>query len=416
MKKTKTLNLKDNYLMFQNTTFNSIWKTPLFKHIITNKWLYKLLLILVLLIIITIVVCNYTIYIASLKYNKFKEEKKERINKFTEEFINGNSEEGFENTEINKLWENVWQTNTKQFSFNNNFKKSFGYLYDNDKIEEAFVEGWNPFSADSWKEVGDGLDPNKNGTNDALVNSILNPMKNLFQEPINKLVNGIDQAIDWITNFEKNVLDPITGGFQGLYDYIISLKDRFRKLGNGIVDLFKAFGNSFVTIGNAVYTIGNDIGSLIYGGGRCLVHFGGNFRSCLIFWLLDLVTELLYSLFVLLPVYIFDALVPSLDLNLRLQDVKGWINDVDDILIDIIGYSCIHYPKSIINDCYMCGEVDFQRKVRELNEDTNKINSSFDSLGQDYKTAFYEIGGFFQDEYYKKLDAAKSGNALWLVE
>ena len=125
MKKTKTLNLKDNYLMFQNTTFNSIWKTPLFKHIITNKWLYKLLLILVLLIIITIVVCNYTIYIASLKYNKFKEEKKERINKFTEEFINGNSEEGFENTEINKLWENVWQTNTKQFSFNNNFKKSF---------------------------------------------------------------------------------------------------------------------------------------------------------------------------------------------------------------------------------------------------------------------------------------------------
>jgi len=406
MKKLKTLNLKDNYLMFQNTSLElgrNIRNTPLFKHIIENKWLYKSLLILVLLAIITIVVCNYTIYIASLKYNKFKEEKKERINKFTEEFINGINEEGFETTEMKNSWENVWQTKTPSFTFNNNIKKSFGYLYENEKIEEGFTEGlWNPFEASSWSGAGDTMN-----------NSILGPIKDLLREPIEKIqfiFDGINKAIDWITHFKENVLDPITGGFQGIYDYIISLKDRFEKLGNGIADLFKAFGNSFVTIANAVYTIGDDIGGLIYGGGKCLVHFGGNFRSCLIFWLLDFVSELIYSMFVLLPIYISDALVPSLDLSSRLQDVKGWINDIDDILIDIIGYSCIHYPKSIINDCYMCGEVDFQSKVRELNDDTNKINSSFDSLGQDYKTAFYEIGGFFQDEYYRKLDAIKSGD------
>lgn len=370
------------------TLFNSF-----FTNIKINKWLYKLLLILVLLIIITVVIYNYTKHITSLKYNKFKEEKQKRVNKFIDEFKNNNNEEGFgfDTNQIENLWDDVWLTNATPFSLNSSFKKSFGYLYENDNDIEGF-EFMDIFKEDTYK---DGI----NGINDSLMG------------PINKILDGINEAIDWITHFKENVLDPITGGFQGIYDYILSLKARFTKLGNGIVGLFTAIGNSFDTIfAKALPVIVNDVASLVYGGGRCLVHFGGNFRSCLIFWIMDLIAEIIYNVFVLLPVYIIDAIIPSLDLMSYVEQIKSWIKDIDDIFIDIIGYSCIHYPSSVLNDCYMCGEVDFTRKVRELNDDTSRLNSAFDSLGQDYKTAFYEIGGFFQDEYYRKLDAIKSGD------
>jgi len=358
----KTLNLKKTDLMFE-TFFASIFdirNNPLIKHIIINKWLYKILLILVLLIIITIFIRNYTIYIASLKYKKFKEEKQERIDKFTEEFKNINideQEEGFETAQIQQLWENLWQTNTTPFSFNNAFQKSFGYLYDNDDI----IEGFNPLKGSDWRGLFDQIDNMFNNVKDAF-NQIL---------VVKDIINGIITAIN-------------------------DARRRFIYLGNGIADLFTAFGYSMKTMFyDGVPTIGNDLVSIIYGGGKCMVHFGSNFRSCLIFWIMDLVSEVLYSLLVLIPVYIFDAIFPSLKLNSWIDEIKSWIDYVDELLINMLGYSCFHYPDSIINDCYECRGVDFPRKVRELQEDSTRLNKALDKLGYDYKNAFYQIGRAF---------------------
>ena len=113
---------------------NDVFKF-IIKHISSNKWIYKLILIVVLLVIITMVVYNYTLYIASLKYNECKEEKRKRINKFTEEFKNSNDNEekveGFDSGELQEVWLEMLQTNLIPFSFSN-YNKSFGYLYDND--------------------------------------------------------------------------------------------------------------------------------------------------------------------------------------------------------------------------------------------------------------------------------------------
>lgn len=361
----KTLNLKKTDLMFQTffTAIFDIRNNPLIKHIIINKWLYKILLILVLLIIITIFIRNYTIYIASLKYKKFKEEKRERIDKFTEEFKNSNidEQEGFETAQIQQIWEDLWQTNTTPFSFNNTFQKSFGYLYDNNDI----IEGG----------LFDIFDPKKNGVSD-----FGDSIKRGFEE-LGKILGEVKVI--------KDIID-------GIITAINDARRRFIYFGNGIANLFTAFGYSMKTMFyDGVPTIGNDLVSILYGGGRCMVHFGGNFRSCLIFWLMDLVAELLYSLLVLLPVYIFDAIFPSLNLNSWIDEIKDWINYVDELLIDMLGYSCIHYPESIIDDCYKCKEVDFPRKVRELQEDSTRLNKALDKLGYDYNNAFYEIGRAF---------------------
>jgi len=350
--------------MFQ-ADFASIFNirnNPVINHIVINKWLYKVILILVLLIIITIFIRQYTIYLASLKYKKYKEEKQERINKFTEDFKNsgGDYVEGFETAQIQEFLEELWQTSATPFSFDNTFQKSFGYLYDNDDIIEGLED---PIQA----------------------------VKNFF----NQIKDGIGGVISKIEDGFRKV-DDVIHIVDGIVTAINDAGRRFTYLGNGLATFFRALGFSFQTMFyEGVPTIGNDLASVIYGGGVCTVHFANNFRSCLIYWLVDLVAEVLYSLFVLLPFYIFDAMFPSLELTSWMDEFKLWMNYVDELLTDMLGFSCFHYPESVINDCYKCKQVDFPRKVRELKEDSTRLNKALDKLGYDYVSAFYQIGRAF---------------------
>lgn len=345
-----------------NDVFNFI-----IKHISSNKWIYKLILIVVSLVIITMVVYNYTLYIASLKYNECKEEKRKRINKFTEEFKNSNDNEekveGFDSGELQEVWLEMLQTNLTPFSFSN-YNKNFGYLYGNDD----FTEGFNPLKGSDWRnffnQISDGF--NK-------VGDIFNKVGDAFKE--------IEKVRDWILY---------------IVDLIKGLGPRFTKLGNGIKNINVALYYMVATaFSDALPTIGTDVFSLVYGGGECLAHFAKNFRSCLLYWLMDYVSEVIYSIFVLLPVYVFDALFPNLNLNSWVKEGKRSVEYVDEIIVNMIGYSCIHYPESILNDCYRC-DVDFSRKVRELNEDTTRLNTAFEQLAAEYRTGWYQVGAFFR--------------------
>jgi hypothetical protein len=355
--------------MFQ-ADFASIFNirnNPVINHIVINKWLYKVILILVLLIIITIFIRQYTIYLASLKYKKFKEEKQERINKFTEDFKSSyeNSVEGFETAQIQEFLEELWQTSTRPFSFDTTFQKSFGYLYGNEDI----IEGG----------IFDVLDPNKNGIAKG-AQDFGNQIKRGFEE-LGKILGEVLRI--------KDIVD-------GIITAVNDAGRRFTYFGNGIATLFRAFGFSMQTMFyEGIPTIGNDLASIIYGGGVCTIHFANNFRSCLLYWIVDLFAEVMYSVLVLIPLYIFDAMFPSLNLPTMMDEFKLWMDYVDELITKMLGFSCFHYPESVINDCYKCKQVDFPRKVRELKEDSTRLNKALDKLGYDYVSAFYQIGRAF---------------------
>ena len=111
-------------------------KLPFIDEKITQNLTYKILLILILLIIMTIVIYKFTFYVDSLKYEKSKCLKQDRINKFMEEFKNTIVTEGFDDLTLNEINPNineVWQKDTLSFSFNNSgvFNKKYGVLDEN---------------------------------------------------------------------------------------------------------------------------------------------------------------------------------------------------------------------------------------------------------------------------------------------
>ena len=360
------------------------------KLIQTDTLSYKIFLTMILLIIITIIIYKFTFYIASLKYDKLKKLKQNRIDQFVEEFKNQKEytnvvTEGFEESTLNEIDE-LWQTDTSPFSFNNSciFKKKYGFL---NGYEEPIIENFNILSGSDWDNA---FNPKKNGIEKGVTdffNSIVKPIQDWIDEHV---VEPVEKIVGYVNDFGKlinrYVIEPIAGGFRTIIGFIGEVEKRFVKLGDSIVGFGKAIGDTFVTIFEAIQTEAVNVGNLIYGGGKCLVHFTQNFRSCFIFWILDAIGELIYSLFVLLPIWFIDALT-GFNVMSYLNKFTDLIEYVDNIISKFTKFSLIHYPQSILNDCYLCNGVNFSNMVTNLNNDNNKIRGAFNSLGDDYKKA-----------------------------
>jgi len=365
----------------------------LIKEKFTKTLPYKILLIMILLIIITIVIYKFTFYIASLKYDKLKKLKQNRIDQFVEEFKNQKqyTTEGFEESTLNEIDE-LWQTDASPFSFSCIFKKKYGFL---DGHEEPIIENFNILNKDDWNNA---FDPKKNGVDKGVndfFNSIVKPIEDWIDNnvvgPVNKIVGYVNDFGNLINRY---VIDPIAGGFRTILGFIGEVEKRFVKLGDSIVEFGKAIGNTFATIFEAIQTEAVNVGNLIYGGGKCLVHFTQNFRSCFIFWILDAIGELIYSLFVLLPIWFIDALT-GFNIKNYLDKFTELIEYVDNIISKFTKFSFIHYPQSILNDCYLCNGVNFSDMVTNLNNDNNKIRGAFNSLGDEYNKAAADFIGVF---------------------
>jgi hypothetical protein len=375
-------------------------KLPFIDEKITQNLTYKILLILILLIIMTIVIYKFTFYVDSLKYEKSKCLKQDRINKFMEEFKNTIVTEGFDDltlNEINPNIDDVWQKDTLSFSFNNSgvFNKKYGVL---DEKNESIIEGFDFFNANDWNNA---FDPKKNGIASGVesginesYDKIIKPIQDWIQENV---VIPIETIVDYVDDFEnlinKYVIDPITNEFNNIVNrlrtiavFITEIRTRFIKLGDSIIQFGTAIGDTFVTIFEAIQTEAVNIGNLIYGGGKCLVHFTQNFRSCFIYWILDAIGELIYSLFVLLPIWFIEA-ITGLNIMYYLDKLTDIIEYIDSVIFKNLNFSFIHYPQSILNDCYLCNGVDFNKMVTTLNDDNSKIRGSFQKLEADYETA-----------------------------
>ena len=212
-----------------------------------------------------------------------------------------------------------------------------------------------------------------------------------IQDWINENVVGpVEKIVDYVNDFgnliNRYVIDPIAGEFRKIIDFIKEVQTRFKKLGDSIIKFGTAIGDTFVTIFEAIQTEAVNVGNIIYGGGKCLVHFTQNFRSCFIYWTLDAIGELIYSLFVLLPIWFIDT-ITGLNVMYYLDKLKEIIEYIDSVIFKNLKFSFIHYPQSVLNDCYLCNGVNFNEMVATLNEDNRQIRGAFQKLDNEYKTA-----------------------------
>jgi hypothetical protein len=202
----------------------------------------------------------------------------------------------------------------------------------------------------------------------------------------NAFTNFWSKVTSWFTD---NIIKPAKQAWDQVKDFFRAIGAKFEQLGRAMGDIIGAIGLMFADIGMAIKTEGENIGNFIYGGGKCFMQFSNNFRRCMLFWLIDGLFEMIYGIILLICWSIEGA--TGLNIMKWLNKFKNMTSKIDSKLKKILGFSLMHYPDSVINDCYICKGVDFTRMVDKFNDGNNKIKGDFQRLTDIFK----EVGDKF---------------------
>ena len=222
-----------------------------------------------------------------------------------------------------------------------------------DEIEECFGE-LDDIIMDTVRElekwprtIGDGLRKIFNAINNAFKDLELF-FKNLFKVCIEidgvTICYGINNMIE---DFKRIVcmLETIPNRVDNI---IVGIDNIFLGIGH----FFKQLKVSGGEVGKEVQTLA-DYNFLYFGRWlACFIKFAQNFFKCFVYYLIDFVGKLLY-LPVSLGIWIMFTFL-GIDLYPHESRVFEGLNALDAFLYGIIGFSILHYPKHIRQDCYSC--------------------------------------------------------------
>jgi len=374
----------------------------IFRNNSTTFIIMKLFLIVFLIIFITILLHRYTSIIDSSNDKKMKRVNQERVDKFIEKLT---SKEGFTSNDsggystkdaaifplasfsrspeykrnpLDFSTEYLWENDTPSFSFENSsiFKSGYKLLYEPNDIIEGYQEG---------------LDFNVNipGLSD-LIDGV-NKIKEGF-EKIMEIIPIINDIINHpLDNLENYILYPLYDKTIG--PYLDRIKAKFDMLGDAVSDFKNATEDTATVFWNAVVTEATDTGELLKGVATCTGHYIVNLRPCLPLYLWDAFTSTLYHGLMIIPW--FFEFITSIDIISKIDTLVGYIELLDDYMRKAFGFSFLHYPKSIINTCYRCGEVDFNSLIGKFNSDNEDINQSFNNVAQEWNSGGEKLMNFF---------------------
>jgi hypothetical protein len=206
-------------------------------------------------------------------------------------------------------------------------------------------------------------------------------------------INDIKNAFSG-KNMEKTFADPL----KPLIDFVKQVKGAFDALPRRVNNLNKAFKyvgdgieKEFTNIGKSL-TIGyNDLNNLAEGVGKCTIKFTSNLRHCILWYLLDVVGTVTYTIIVTFPLYIFRMFL-HIDLQRYVNDVHKLVNYIDKCFTQTTKVSFLHFPKNITSNCYECSvndeinqlRYDFEKVIPDLMNEPNRI---FENAAHEFRSA-----------------------------
>jgi hypothetical protein len=137
-----------------------------------------------------------------------------------------------------------------------------------------------------------------------------------------------------------------------------NFSDAFKNVGQGIKLQFVNLGKSLELGFDDTFDV---IGTL----GTCGITYLTNFRTCIMWYILDCIATTLFAVFVELPVFI---ILKTTGLNLRpyVDVIICFFDTIDAFVFKYTCYHIFHFPDWVIKDCYSC---KFEEKVQKLNKD-----------------------------------------------
>jgi hypothetical protein len=207
-------------------------------------------------------------------------------------------------------------------------------------------------------------------------------IKKTLEKPINDIKDAIMKPINEIAN----IVNTIDEAFKSIPKRARMFRHAFENVGEGIK-------LEFINIGESLDIGFKDIFSFIRAAGDCGVKYVTNLRSCMIWYILDLIGTTIYNIFVVLPVFIVKFIT-----GFNLQPYVDLVHKYIDILDSYFKYftcgdSFLHFPPWVIKLCYSC---DLEREIKKIDRDWNEtipklLNEPagvFDFAGKQFKNVF----------------------------
>jgi hypothetical protein len=179
--------------------------------------------------------------------------------------------------------------------------------------------------------------------------------------------NKMKKVGDEIKNALLKPFIPLVEGFKKIDRFFKTLKCRIRHFNNG----FKEFGiglkKQFDNLGKGLKLGFNDIFGLIGTLGTCGIHFLNNLGNCIFYYLFEMIGYIIYTIMFVFPTYVIKS-ITGIDLIGYVNQLWKMMNYLDNLFHSMSGMHFMHYPDSIVKQCYTC---KFMDKVDKINKDWN---------------------------------------------
>lgn len=168
-------------------------------------------------------------------------------------------------------------------------------------------------------------------------------LKVTIEDPIKELTDGIDTMIE---NFIRIIcfMKKTPRRFRNFFV-------AYQRIMEGVFEEIVAFGQAlemgFDSVAALVYYVSVYIGSYL----TCGVQFISNIFTCLPYYILEIIGQILY-----LPIRLLLWLLFFVQIDLYPAEKNAWngLKTINDFLRPIIGFHIIHFPERIRKNCYTC--------------------------------------------------------------
>jgi hypothetical protein len=226
--------------------------------------------------------------------------------------------------------------------------------------------------------------------------SVNDKLKNFFtkgevdggsiKDAVDKPLNDIKDAIMGPINKIGDIIKDIDEAFK-------SIPKRARMFRNAFENVDRGIRLEFINLGKSLDLGFNDIFSVIRVAGNCGIRYIKNLRTCMIWYVLDLIGTTIYNIFVVLPVFLVKF-ITGFNAQPYVDEVHKYINMIDSYFqYFTCGDSFLHFPPWVIKLCYSCS---IESEVKKVEHDwgevipklLNEPAGVFDHSGKQFKNVF----------------------------
>jgi hypothetical protein len=225
-----------------------------------------------------------------------------------------------------------------------------------------------------YKNKDDIMNINEKKIVDELIENFSNNKKESEYEPYEKQKEGFQASIIEGLDIGKEIIKGLTKPFQPVIDFFNDLKrfcdtlpGRFKSFANAFKDLGYGLGNLFYGVGKSLEMGVPDIFNVIGSVGKCAVKRIVNFKTCVIWYIMECIGATIYAIFVGLPIFALKFCT-GIDLQPYVDIIFCYLEELDVIINKNYCFHIIHFPDWVIEKCYNCG---YRPYLDKLNVDFN---------------------------------------------